>query len=98
MIDDAAMRSLLELSRLEVHKEEVKELEGQLGEILAYFERLSRIDTSSVDVDLGTERAIEATRSDDATPGLDRGAIQTFSKTFENGFFVVPKILGDTDE
>ena len=98
MIDDAAMRSLLELSRLEVPVEEVKELEGQLDEILAYFERLSRIDTSSVDVDLGTERAIEETRRDESAPGLDRGAIEVFSKTFEQGFFVVPLILGDTDE
>ena len=98
MIDDAAMRSLLELSRLEVPEEQVKELESQLDEIIAYFERLSRIDTSKVDVDLGTERVIDQTRIDSSDPGLDRKAIQSFSNTFENGFFVVPQILGDADE
>ena len=98
MIDDAAMRSLLELSRLEVPDEHLKELESQLDEILAYFERLSAIDTSGVDVDLGSERVIDATRSDEDAVGLDRKAIESFSKTFEDGFFVVPQILGDADE
>ena len=99
MFDEQELKNLLELSRLSVPSEKMHELSGQLQEILGYFERLSEFDTSTVDVDLGIAEPVDAKRRDDPAGGLDRDAIAEFSSTFdENGFFLVPRILGDDSE
>jgi len=98
MLDDKAMKSLLELSRLEVAPDELPRLERQLREIIGYFERLAVFDTSGVDVNLGVARPVEESRADQSRPGIVRERIDEFAPHFDGRLFVVPQILGETDE
>ena len=94
--DENALESLLELSRLTMPREQYSMLSKQLGDILHYFERLSRYDTSKIDVDIGSTVPVREKRPDVSQSGLDHDEIRAFSQTLdENGFFDVPRILGD---
>ena len=96
MFDEKELKNLLELSRLTVASEKLESLSRQLEEILGYFERLSAYDTSAVDVDLGVTVPADSRRSDSLTPGLSMEEVRSFSQTIdEDGFFLVPRILGD---
>ncbi len=95
MIDDKIMTNLQGLSRLKLAPEEAHNLAGQLEDIIEYFEVLSSFDTKGVDVDLGIELKPGDLREDLADTGVDRKTIESFAVDFDNGFFVVPRILGD---
>ena len=95
MIDEKTMGRLQDLSRLKLDLSEEKELADQLEEILAYFEVLSRYDTSGIDPDLGVSVTPEQLRQDSAAVSATSGAIESFAVEFEEGHFVVPRILGD---
>jgi aspartyl-tRNA(Asn)/glutamyl-tRNA(Gln) amidotransferase subunit C len=95
MIDEKTMANLQELSRIRLSPEEAASLASQLEDIIGYFALLSGFDTEGIDADLGTQVAPEDLRTDSAFEGVDRESIDSFAVRFENGFFVVPKILGD---
>ena len=97
MFEQRDLQYLLELSRLTVPKEEEEELTRQINDILNYFEVLSGYDTSSVDVDLGESVPVDSRRTDGSRPGLERDSVEKFAPSFNDGFFVVPRILGDGD-
>ncbi len=98
MIDDREMKNLLELSRLTATPEETAALQSQLQDIFDYFEILKTYDTEEIDVDLGESVAFTSRRHDEERPGVNRDAIVGFSTTFENGYFVVPRIIGENDD
>ena len=95
MIDRDTMRNLQELSRLRLEEEEKRSLAEQLEEILQYFSLLARYDTSGVDVDLGDSLAPDELRDDCPGESVGREQIESFAVEFEDGQFVVPRILGD---
>jgi aspartyl/glutamyl-tRNA(Asn/Gln) amidotransferase C subunit len=96
MFDEKELANLLTLSRLTIPPEQYPTLSKQLEDILHYFERLSEYDTSHIDVDLGATVDIGTRRRDQERPGLDPDEIRTFSKTVdEDGYFTVPRILGE---
>ncbi len=95
MFDQQELENLLKLSRLSAPQEQLSQLSSRLRKILRYFELLSRFDTTSVDVDVGETVSVSERRADAAVPGLRRDEITAFSETFDDGFFLVPRILGD---
>ena len=95
MIDDKTMKSLQELSKLKLEPGESRSLAVQLEDILRYFERLTAYDTA--DTDLRTAVEPEDLRQDVATPALDREVLETVAVEFQDGHFIVPRILGDDD-
>jgi aspartyl-tRNA(Asn)/glutamyl-tRNA(Gln) amidotransferase subunit C len=95
MFSQDDLRNLLDLSRLSIPESQVEPLSHQIEEILAYFDRLSRIDTGGVDVDFGEAVPAEAKRDDASSPGLEPEEIESCSNSFADGFFHVPLILGD---
>ena len=95
MIDDKVMDSLLELSRLSLEPDELSALKGQLADIISYFEVLESHDTEGVDVDMGRAVQTSGLRADASARGIERGQIDDFAVSFEDGLFVVPRILGD---
>lgn len=97
MIDDKVMDNLLELSRLSLGSEELAALRNQLQDIIEYFQVLESYDTEGVDVDMGNAVAADEIREDVRQEGMDRSALEQLSADFKDGFFVVPRILGDAD-
>ena len=95
MIDATSMHELQALSRLKLEPDEEKNLAGQLEDILRYFERLSVYGTDDIDPDIGSAVDPEELRTDDRGDNLGREALERLAVEFEDGHFVVPRILGD---
>jgi aspartyl-tRNA(Asn)/glutamyl-tRNA(Gln) amidotransferase subunit C len=95
MIDSETMSNLQALSRLKLTPDEARNLAGQLEDIIEYFELLSAYETDGVDTDLGIEVPPAGLRKDLKGHSVDRATIESFAVDFDDGFFVVPRILGD---
>ncbi len=98
MIDDRIMHDLQKHSRLKLGPEEEASLAGQLEDILHYFERLSAYDTSDIDPDIGTAVEPADLRRDERGESVGHETIESFAVDFEEGHFVVPRILGNATD
>jgi aspartyl-tRNA(Asn)/glutamyl-tRNA(Gln) amidotransferase subunit C len=82
------------LARLHLDDEAVELYEKQLGDILAYMDTLSRLETTGVDP---TSHAIfihNAFRDDEVKASIPNERALTNAPEPEDGCFVVPKIIG----
>lgn len=96
MIDREQVRKVAHLARLELTGEEEEQFTTQLSSILDYFEQLSELNTDNV---APTTRAIDVsnvTRADELQSSSNRQEILSGAPAQEDGFFKVPKILGET--
>ena len=83
------------LAHLELTESEAEQFTRQLGDILAYFDRLNRIDTTGVAATTHPVTSAPVMRDDELRPSMapddtfgnapDRGA---------GGLFRVPKVIG----
>ena len=84
-------------ARLSLKADELSAIKAQLTDIISYFELLEAYNTDDVDVDLGRSVGAAALREDLSRDGVSREDIAGFASGFEEGYFVVPRILGDED-
>ncbi|MBN1685597.1 MAG: Asp-tRNA(Asn)/Glu-tRNA(Gln) amidotransferase subunit GatC [Spirochaetales bacterium] len=96
MIDKQTMRNLQKLSRLKLEPDEEQSLASQLENILSYFEVLGGYD--AVDTDLKASVTPEDLRRDDSAPAFNREVLESLAVEFQDGHFVVPRILDIDDE
>ena len=81
------------LSRLELSGAEKEEFTRQLTDIIEYVEKIKELDTSSVSPADHITDVKNVFRSDAVGTSLDRDKIENIAPSFENGHFVVPKII-----
>jgi aspartyl-tRNA(Asn)/glutamyl-tRNA(Gln) amidotransferase subunit C len=94
MIDQAQVRKVAHLARLELTPAEEEQFTTQLNDILEYFQQLSELNTDTVEP---TTRAIDVsnvTRSDQREPFNDREELLESAPDREGEFFKVPQIMG----
>lgn len=95
-IDEKTVRHIGKLSRIELTDEQVDMFGRQLGAILEHFNKLSELDTESVEP---MPHAVELRNvlADD-TPGesLPTEAALSNAPQREGDFFAVPKVIGDS--
>ncbi len=94
MIDDRVLESILFMSKLELNEEEREEFKKQVGEIIAYFDILKEIDTSSVKKQLDIGVDVEDLRIDEKKEMFSVVTLKSFAVNFLDGYFSVPRILG----
>ena len=89
------VRKTAQLGRILLTEEEVESFTGQLGEILAYMEKLNELNTQDVEP-LNHVLPLENVLRPD-TPGPSLGADLAVREAPERheSFFKVPKVLGD---
>lgn len=82
------------LARLAVAGDDIDRLADQIGDILSYVETLSHVDTTGVPPTAHIIDINNAFRDD--TPGAHLDAAEALANApeSEDGFFVVPKIIG----
>jgi aspartyl-tRNA(Asn)/glutamyl-tRNA(Gln) amidotransferase subunit C len=87
-------RHIARLARLQLDEEQVERMARQLGAILGYVEKLGELDTDTVEP---TSHALAVTnvwRPDmPAELACDRDLLFGQAPRFEQGFYVVPKVL-----
>mgnify|MGYP000847191108 CR=1 FL=1 len=94
-IDETTLNNLLYLSRLSSESTDMKTLKKQVDEIVSYFEILSKYDDSENPYDAYPSTQAEKLRGDEVVAGLAIPDVKTVSENFMDGYFQVPKVLGE---
>ena len=81
------------LARLTIDDAQLDQFAAQLGDILAYVEKLNRLDTDGVDPTSHAVDICNVFRSDDPAPSLDRSAATANAPAAFDGSFLVPKVI-----
>lgn len=98
MIDDKTMGTILGLCRFHLNEEEKSSFRREIGDILSYVEMLESVDTKNTVIAPLEGQKSEQLRADEFRPGLSNKLVAELSGHFEDGLFVVPKILEELDE
>ena len=82
------------LARLDIDEAAVDKLTGQIGNILEYVDQLKQVDTTGITPTSHAVPLTNAFREDLEKPHLERDAALSNAPQPEDGFFVVPKLVG----
>lgn len=94
-IEPAEVRHIAELARLKLTDEEVKLMGAQLSSILRYMDRLSALSTDGVEPTAHVVPLVNVYRNDCVAPSMDSAAALANAPQHQDGFFQVPKVLGE---
>jgi len=95
-IDQAQVRKVARLSRLELTDTEVEEFTGQLSAILDYVEKMNELDTTNVEPLAHCLPISNVFRKDSVKESLGTEKVLANAPQRDEEFFRVPKILDDT--
>jgi aspartyl-tRNA(Asn)/glutamyl-tRNA(Gln) amidotransferase subunit C len=84
-------RRIAGLAHLEFDEASLDRLASEMTAILAYIDRLREVDVSEMADDGGCLPT--PFREDTMLPSADREAVAQNAPAFEDGFFVVPKVI-----
>ena len=94
-IDSNTLDALLFLSRLSPESTNMNILKAQVDQIVEYFDVLSEYDDNENPYDAYPTTTADALRGDTIVEGLDMPDVKKVSKDFMDGYFQVPKVLGE---
>jgi len=95
LIDDDMLEALLYLSRLAPSSVDLKTLKNQTEQIVTYLDILSRFDDSENPYDAYPSTDADSLREDEIEKGLDIPDLKKMTGEFMDGYFRVPKVLGE---
>ena len=95
-IDQALVRKVAKLSRLELTEAEVEEFTGQLSAILDYMEKMNELDTTNVEPLAHCLPISNVLRQDSVRESLGTEKTLANAPQQDGQFFKVPKILDDS--
>lgn len=93
-VDDALLTRLEKLSYLKISDEHREEIIAQLGDLVAFVDNLSELDTEGIDDTFAMTDTGTYTRED--TPGSSTdvsSSILSHAPKSDDDFFIVPKII-----
>ena len=94
-VNEDTLEKLLYLARLSPESTDIATLKKQVEEIVGYFVILSKYDDSENPYDAYPTTKAECLRDDTVVPGLDVPDVKKISENFMDGYFQVPKVLGE---
>lgn len=94
-IDEQTLENLLYLSRLSPDSTNMETLKKQVDEIVGYFDILAKYDDSENPYDAYPSTEVDKLREDTIVPGLDINDVKKVTDEFMDGYFQVPKVLGE---
>lgn len=92
-IDEATVRHIARLARLEIDDDQAKTLEGELSGILDWVEQLDEVPTDGVEPMTRVVAMTMKQRQDGITDGGDADAVTQNAPEKTDHFFVVPKVV-----
>jgi aspartyl-tRNA(Asn)/glutamyl-tRNA(Gln) amidotransferase subunit C len=92
-IDEAQVRHIALLSRLELSDKEVSEFSGQLSAILEYVEQLNQLDTEGVEPTAHPLPLRNVFREDEPNEPLSIDAAMANAPQRTGSFFKTPKVI-----
>jgi aspartyl-tRNA(Asn)/glutamyl-tRNA(Gln) amidotransferase subunit C len=97
-IDSNDIRHLEKLAALQLADGERERMRGHLQRILAYMQQLADIDVGDVEPTWQVVEAAGERRDDTPQPSLDREAVLGNAPDARDGFYRVPRFLGEGPE
>ncbi len=94
-INEEVLNNLLYLSRLSPESTNLETLKKQVDDIVGYLEILSKYDDSENPYDAYPSTEAEKLREDEVVNGLEMHDVKNVSENFMDGYFQVPKVLGE---
>lgn len=94
-ITPEVFEQLLYLSRLSSDSTDIATLKKQVDEIVSYFDILDKYDDSSNPYDAYPKTAADNLRSSNIITGLPMHDVKNITSNFMDGYFQVPKVLGE---
>ena len=94
-IDEGTLDALLYLSRLSPESTNLATLRQQVDQIVGSFDILSEFTHNENPYDAYPSTQSERLREDDVVKGLDIPDVKRISEEFLDGYFRVPKVLGE---
>jgi len=91
--DDIDVKYVAHLARLSLTPEEERKIGAQLGDVLAYIEKLKEVDVTGVEPTAHPFPLVNVTRPDEARPSLPHAEAMRSAPAQANGLFIVPKIV-----
>ena len=95
-IDEAQVRKVAKLSRLDLSDKEIADITIQLSGILGYIEKLNEVDTSNVEPLAHCLPISNVFRADKIKESLGTEKTLANAPQTDKDFFKVPKILDDS--
>ena len=95
-IDQAQVRKVARLSRLDLTEAEIEEFTGQLSAILDYVEKMNELDTDNVEPLAHCLPVSNVFRADSVKESLGTEKTLANAPQRDGEFFKVPKILDDS--
>ncbi|EQA43346.1 aspartyl/glutamyl-tRNA(Asn/Gln) amidotransferase, C subunit [Leptospira broomii serovar Hurstbridge str. 5399] len=92
-LNEESLKKIADLARLKIRSEEVAPFLQDFNKILNYVDTIKELDVSSVTEDELYPNSGNSVRKDKAEDGLTRQEIEVFAPSFQNGYFVVPKVI-----
>jgi aspartyl-tRNA(Asn)/glutamyl-tRNA(Gln) amidotransferase subunit C len=92
-VDEATVRRIARLARIEVSDAEAKGLEKELSGILDWVKQLDEVDTSAVEPMTRVVAQKLKMREDVVTDGNIADAVTANAPLAEDHYFVVPKVV-----
>ena len=90
---DFDVRYVATLARLQLTEDEASTFQNQLGDVLKYVEKLSKVDISGVEPTAHTSDVFNVFREDASRPGLATGEALANAPRKANDLFVVTKVV-----
>jgi len=90
---DIDVKYVAHLARLSLTPEEEQKIEAQLGDILAYIEKLKEVDVTGVEPTAHAFPLVNVTRVDEVRPSIGHEEALRNAPAQANGLFIVPKIV-----
>ena len=94
MIDRETVLNVAKLSKLELTEEEEEVFSKQLGDILKFIEKLNELDTENVKPFYELINQDTPLREDTPKESLSQGEALKNAPQKEDGFFIVPRVVG----
>ena len=94
-IDEAQVRKVAKLSRLDLTDGEIEEFTGQLEAILGYVDKMNQLNTEGVEPLAHCLPLSNCLRNDEIRDSLGADAILANAPQRDGDFFKVPRILDD---
>jgi aspartyl-tRNA(Asn)/glutamyl-tRNA(Gln) amidotransferase subunit C len=87
------LQQLAHLARLTLTEAEQIQIAAQLGDILAYMDKLKEVDVTASEPTAHAVPLVNVTRPDLVQPSLEHTEAVRSAPAHANGLFIVPKIL-----
>ena len=96
-IDENEVRKVAKLSRLDLSEKEISEFTGQLSAIIEYVEKMNELDTENVEPLAHCLGVSDCFREDIAKESLGTEKTLSNAPQQDGQFFIVPKVLDETN-